>query len=44
MPTVNKDETREHFMARCIPILREEKKEQQQPVAICSSIYERKDK
>jgi len=40
MPEPSSDETREEWMARCIPYLINEGREQDQAVAICSSMWE----
>jgi hypothetical protein len=40
MPTPNDGESRDDFMDRCIPQVISEGKEQDQAVAICSSLYE----
>ena len=43
MPTPNDNETREEWMARCIPVLINEGRNRDQAVAICSSMWDRKD-
>jgi len=43
MPTPGKDETKEDFIERCIPILVSEGKEQDQAVAICHSLWREKE-
>lgn len=40
MPTPEPGETRDDFLERCIPELVDEGNEQDQAVAICSSMYE----
>lgn len=42
MPTVKAGESKQEFVSRCIPILMDEGKEQKQAIAICYSMYERK--
>ena len=42
MPTPSKGESKEDFIGRCIPILKDEGKEQDQAVAICYSMWERR--
>lgn len=44
MPTPSNNETREEWMARCVPELIEEGRDRDQAVAICSSMWDdRKD-
>ena len=43
MPTPKENEPKEKFMKRCIPMLVNEGKEPKQAIAICFSIYDRKD-
>lgn len=43
MPKPNKGESKKDFISRCIPMLIKEGKEQDQAVAVCSSIWEEKD-
>lgn len=43
MPKPKKGETRKDFMMRCIPEVIKEGKSKEQSIAICSSLYERKD-
>lgn len=40
MPTPKLDESHDEFMSRCIPMLIDEGKEQDEAVAICSSLWE----
>lgn len=40
MPDPNKGESKEKFMARCIPVLVKEGRKAGQAVAICSSMYD----
>jgi len=42
MPTVKAGESEQKFVSRCIPILMDEGKEQKQAIAICFSIYGRR--
>jgi hypothetical protein len=42
MPKPRKKETKEEFVARCIPVIIEEGKPKDQAVAICYSIWEKK--
>lgn len=42
MPTVKAGESEQKFVSRCIPILMDEGKEQKQAIAICYSMYKRK--
>lgn len=42
MPEPKKSETKDEYMARCVPVLISEGKDKDQAVAICSSMYERK--
>ena len=42
MPTPSDNETREEWMARCVPVLVNEGNEQDQAVAICSSMWDDK--
>lgn len=42
MPTPSDDETREEWMARCIPYLINEGRERDQAIAICSSMWDNK--
>jgi len=44
MPTPRRDETRDEFIARCIPIVLEEGTAQSnaQAVAVCNSMYDEK--
>lgn len=44
MPTPQEGETREEWLERCIPVLVEEGREQDEAVAICNSMWEEKDK
>lgn len=44
MPKPRKNESREHFMQRCVPMLIDEGKPQDQAVAVCSSIWENRRK
>jgi uncharacterized protein len=44
MPKPHDGESKEEFMGRCIPQLIDEGKEQDQAVAVCSSLYDNKDK
>lgn len=44
MPTPKDGESEKEFMARCIPQLIDEGKEQDQAVAICYSLYEQESK
>lgn len=44
MPTPNDNETEEEFMSRCIPILINEGREQDQAVAICASKWDESNK
>lgn len=39
MPKVRKNEKKEDFMSRCIPMMMEEGKDNDQAVAICSSMF-----
>lgn len=39
MPTPNKDEKRNDFVARCVPMLMKEGKKQKQAVGACEGIY-----
>lgn len=39
MPKPGKDETRDKFISRCIPIIIKEGKKPEQAVAICHSIW-----
>lgn len=39
MPTPNKDESKEDFIKRCVPILISEGKDNKQAVAVCYSLY-----
>ncbi len=43
-PEPGADESREDFMARCVPMLIEEGKDKDQAVAVCSSIWDNKGK
>jgi hypothetical protein len=40
MPTPKPDEDKDEFMSRCIPMLIDEGKEQDEAIAICSSLWE----
>ncbi len=40
MPTPRKDETKDDFLDRCIPELKEEGKKQDEAIAQCISIWE----
>ncbi len=40
MPTPNSGESKDDFMARCVPMLIDEGREPRQAVAICSSMYD----
>lgn len=42
MPKPTKNEAKEDFLKRCIPMLIEEGKPQDQAVAICNSMWENK--
>jgi hypothetical protein len=42
MPKPKKNERKEDFIARCVPVLVEEGKPQGQAVAICYSMWEEK--
>lgn len=42
MPTPRDGESREEWMARCVPYLIDEGREQDQAVAICSSMWDDK--
>lgn len=44
MPTPRSNETRNQFMERCIPILINEGNEQDQAVAVCSSLWDSRNK
>jgi hypothetical protein len=44
MPTPRKGEKRKDFMARCIPQVIDEGKDSEQAVAICSSLWENRNK
>lgn len=44
MPTPKKGESKSEYMNRCIPILVREGKKPDQAVAICSSMFENKEK
>lgn len=41
MPKPRKDENKEDFISRCIPILIEEGRDQEQATAICYAIWEK---
>ena len=43
MPTPSAGENRTHFLSRCVPMLIHEGRKQSQAVAICHSLYRRKD-
>lgn len=43
MPTPEPNETRDEWMARCIPYLINEGKKRDEAVAICSSMWDNKD-
>lgn len=40
MPKVRANETRDNYLSRCIPMLIDEGKSQDQAVAICQSMYD----
>ena len=42
MPTPIQDESREHFLDRCIPQLIQEGKSRDQAIAQCISLYEQR--
>ena len=42
MPTPSDDETRQEWMTRCVPVLIDEGNDQDQAVAICSSMWDNK--
>jgi len=42
MPLVKPGETEKEYISRCIPILMDEGKEQKQAIAICFSMYRRR--
>lgn len=44
MPTPGKNEKEQEFIARCVPIVLEEGKEQKQAVAICYSLWQNRNK
>lgn len=44
MPSVKKNESKEKYLSRCIPVLIKEGKPQNQAVAICNSMYEQSKK
>lgn len=44
MPRPTSDENREHFMKRCIPMLISEGRKQDQAAAVCSSLWENRNK
>lgn len=44
MPTPNKNESQKHFISRCVPILVDEGKGQDQAVAICYSLWKNRNK
>lgn len=43
MPKPKKNERKEEFIARCVPILLEEGKSKDQAVAVCYSMWENKE-
>lgn len=43
MPTPRKGETKEHYIERCIPMLINEGKPQDQAVAICNGMWDERD-
>lgn len=43
MPKPQADETKDEFMNRCIPVLVDEGKDQDEAVSVCSSLWENKD-
>lgn len=44
MPTPSPKETRQDWMSRCIPALREEGKPQDQAIAVCTSMWQQHEK
>lgn len=42
MPKPRKNETKEEFMNRCVPIVIKEGKKKDQAIAICNSLYKNK--
>jgi len=42
VPTPSDGETRQEWMARCIPVLIDEGRTQDQAVAVCSSMWDNK--
>ena len=42
MPSVEKNETESHYMARCVPILIKEGKKKDQAVAQCLNMFKEK--
>jgi len=42
MPTPGAGESHEHWMSRCIPVLINEGKDQDQAIAVCQSLWESK--
>lgn len=42
IPTPKENESQDHFMARCMTVLKDENKPQDQKVAICMSQFKRK--
>ena len=42
MPTPRSGESKEDYIGRCIPQLKDEGKEQKQAIAICYSMWERR--
>jgi len=42
MPNVQPGESKDDFLKRCIPMLRNEGKPEDQAIAICESMYEEK--